>query len=548
MKFYLAYFQFVLISIILIGCGDVPNENDNSTSSQNLSRSNLSISSQAISFISNHENVLGYGAVNLSAIINNGYYKTDLNNLSFLDYDRLKDSINNQRIWQGMAPISRDEFNAKIDPIRNIFNQFEGKFIHHININEPIYFLCIGENVNDFEFIIFGVFNDREGFLKELKTNEYIDGDLKSKIFRDYKGLKIHHDRDWAFAFSNDKFVFSSNDNNPISLSQFEKHFNAFQGAKNSSVNLSLHDNQIFNIDFDLGKIVRLGFNSLSINEKEEFQDFYNRVKGFIDWKGNIEFWIKKGQISLNWRFFDNNEWHDILKNESSGILKYLSAGKGVSGFLANLNISGIQQLFYDEFPGGLKELSESISSKEEFSFRVPYEIRFLEKLILANGFDKFFDGELGYMFFDPIDIDDSLALPAEMSLYSGIGNDFKEFIKTQIDMNKVNEKLSSDFNPIFSNPLELNLQRKGLSLSSSNHKFDGIGPDLNKKLDYFGRKPITAFIDFKTIIENSELRKAPYLLKFGVLPKLFLLDLEMSDANIVLTMKYLIMHSSRLI
>ena len=75
------------------------------------------------------------------------------------------------------------------------------------------------------------------------------------------------------------------------------------------------------------------------------------------------------------------------------------------------------------------------------------------------------------------------------MSLYAGIGNDFKEFLNTLIDEKAINEKISSRFSSMFANPLEINLKGKGVSLTSSNHKFDGIGPDLNKKLDYFDKK-----------------------------------------------------------
>lgn len=456
MKKYLVPFCLIFL---LFSCGgdDSKNKKDKK-SAVKIGKADLSMQSDAVSFISNQDNVIAYGSIKMNQILDKGYYSSKIASSDVLNSAVAKEAI------------------SEIERIKS-----------YVNMDIPMYYAVKGsDNIADFEFLIFGGINDRDALIDELKALP-VEPFISNQ--KQYKLIEIPNA---SMAMTKDRFVLSlSPEDAKLNRRNIDRYFSLFKGKKNKKVDQVFARSKDATFAYDYGKLMDVVFNYLRTEGVEGMDPNIFRTMERLkemDLTASMDIAFESGSISTQMNIYSSNmtEWEKLMGPNSKGIISKLGQGTPFAGFVANLNVEEYQKMFYEWYPEGIVNYLASLNLDEE----IPYELLEMENTLREDGFKSFIGGEFGMMLYNiPNDIDNEIP---EMSFYANIGENLKQLI----DENPLPE--------MEENNMQIDVQNDRINIYSKNHAPNGSGPKMKSKLSHLGSKPVTGFIDLSQIPTND--------------------------------------------
>ncbi len=456
---------FILsLALTFYGCSEETKKEKKSASSSKVVATDLSLQSEAISFISSQENPAMYGSIKLNQLLNKAYYNSEVSKSSLLKSAMAKDVIN------------------EVERIKS-----------YINTAMPIYYTVNIENASpmpNVEVVAFGGINDRESILKEMKK---MDSKMSSKKHGDFELIE---QPGVAIAMTKDKFVFSFNSNlrsNGNTVSKFKKYFKSFKGKPDARVKEVIENSKDVTMTYDFGNLTEVLREYLS---EADLPDFSPNLLSSMEWLEDLDMTssmnlaFENGAISLSLDMYGSDEMKKTFKNlmgsNSKSVISKLGQGKPFAGILASINVAEYQKMIYEMYPDGIINTLMDMNLGNEFESQIPSELVALEATLRKDGFESFIGGDLGMMLYNiPSDLDDIIP---ELSVYLSIGENLKKLIEE---------------NPLpdtEKNNIKIDVQNDQINIYSKNHAPNKKGPEMSGKLSHIGNTPFSGFVDIDQI------------------------------------------------
>jgi len=489
-------YKITFLITLLVICFSCSNEDDKEkkkeTSVGKPAATDLTMQNNAISFISNQDDVLAYGSIKLNQLLNKAYYDSDISKSDLVSSAVAKQAI------------------EEIERIKS-----------YIDVGIPIYYLIKGsDDINNLEFIAFGGINDSKAIIKEIKTN------MPSLSIKEHKNFTLLQDREIALAVSKDRFIVRGSSNRQArNLStKFKDYFNSFSGKADPTVKAIFDKSKDATIAYDYGKIMSLT-EQLMLTENIDITEL-NWMKD-IDLTTSMDLAFEKGSISISTNLYSEEmqKWN-LMSSSSKKILTKLGPGKPSAGFLANVNVDEIQKLWNVYYPDGIINTLMEMNLGPEFENQIPEELAAIEATLMKDGLKSFFGGEIGIMLYGiPNEASGQLL---KMSAYMNIGSNIKDLI----DENDIKNGI------MIKDEFSIDFQDDHISVSSKNHAPDGKGPELSSKFSNFGKAPISAFIDLAQIPTNDLPRELSDFESLIEMLDFIDMEFDMSGGHVTLHLK----------
>jgi len=459
-----------------------------STEQTSIKGNDSALKSKFSNFVSNRENIIAFGQVNMFQVLEKSEYKQNL-------------------------------------IVSALIDQFPG--VKALNQDSPVYFAVeVNEqNINDINpYDISNISNLKfNGFAYAfiaIKNKSEIKSQLEKEVrvrFKNTDGIDYAQENNGTVALFDDcmMVMVDLNDRNQVGIEQLNSASKLMTEGKSSEiVNKVLSSNSDFMLTYDMGKSVSSVLKGLKISNSET-QQLESDLKGCFN---TTNFNFENGKIVLTSENILSpamSKWR-ITKSDSKEIASTLGAGSPTAAIAMNLDVDQIQKILDSYLKSNMSEIESKLSAGELLEFI---------NRIKAEGFSTVFNGRFGIAAFLK---GDGYGFVPKVNFQLGAGAMLMEKLKKYLKKAKTQGyTLENKGNILYGYSGAENAPGKG-SLT------------LPEGAEDFGNYPINGFLDLQKIPLNElnlpeqamKIIAKLSILKFKVEGDKFTLEIQFKDKS----------------
>ncbi|MBM3456024.1 MAG: DUF4836 family protein, partial [Bacteroidetes bacterium] len=437
-------------------------------------------------FVSNRENIIAFGQVNMFQVLEKSEYKQNLIVSALID-----------QFLRDVKALNEDSpIYFAIEANEQSINEFNPYDISNLKLNGCAY-----------AFIA-------------IKNKSEIKSQLEKKVrvrFKNADGIDYAQENNETFALFDDYIMVmvDLNDRNQVGIEQLKSASKLMTEGKSSEiVNKMLSSNSDFMLTYDMGKSVSSVLKGLKISNSET-QQLESDLKGCFN---TTNFNFENGKIVLTSENILSpamSKWR-ITKSDSKEIASTLGAGSPTAAIAMNLDVDQIQKILDSYLKSNMSEIESKLSAGELLEFI---------NRIKAEGFSTVFNGRFGIAAFLK---GDGYGFVPKVNFQLGAGAMLMEKLKKYLKKAKTQGyTLENKGNILYGYSGAENAPGKG-SLT------------LPEGAEDFGNYPINGFLDLQKIPLNElnlpeqamKIIAKLSILKFKVEGDKFTLEIQFKDKS----------------
>ncbi|MBM3160214.1 MAG: hypothetical protein FJZ66_02675 [Bacteroidetes bacterium] len=458
-----------------------------STEQTSIKGNDSTLKSKFSNFVSNRENIIAFGQVNMFQVLEKSEYKQNL-------------------------------------IVSALIDQFPG--VKALNQDSPIYFAVeVNEqNINDINpYNISNISNLKlNGFAYAfiaIKNKSEIKSQLEKEVrvrFKNADGIDYAQENNGTFALFDDcmMVMVDLNDRNQVGIEQLKSASKSMnEGKSNEVINKLMASKSDFMLTYDMGKSVSSVLKGLKISNSET-QQLESDLKGCFN---TTNFNFENGKIVLTSENILSpamSKWR-ITKSDSKEIVSTLGSGSPKAAIAMNLDVDQIQKILDSYLKSSMSEIKSKLSASELLEFN----------RIKAEGFSTVFNGRFGIAAFLK---GDGYGFVPNVNFQLGAGKMLLEKLKEPLEMAK-----TSGFT----------IENKGNILYGYSGAQNAPGKGtltLPEGTEDFGNYPINGFVDIQKLPLNElnlpeqamKIIAKLSILKFKVEGDKFTLEIQFKDKS----------------
>lgn len=427
--------SILLFISLLFAC---TNEND---SKEAISQSKKSWQKEAVSFLSNQDELLAFGSIKIDLLLKKIIKDSDLGSSGLMPMSMIDDYTDCIDTKYPIYYAVRDSKQSSNNPEAIVFGKIidADALVETIKLDAP--FLQI-EKEGGFKYLLEGelkiAINERY-FVAIMNDEESKKASKKklNQIFKELNSKQNNQDIDDIFSHSKDLTF-------------------AINSAAMSNYSAKMMGSSLSQIDEDFNALVAI----------------------------NLSF--DKGSIKVSGKNYPSKEMEswNIFRKDSKTLLSTLGSGNPVGAIAMNIDIEAYERLQKKYFPQSIANTIQDSGLDDVLKDYIPDNLAVIEALIKKEGMTSFINGG----FSAAVYADDGIH--SEYSLHLGIGSSLRPILADELDYYK---DLFYQF--------DLNDNKLSIYSSENNGPQSQNTPlTIAKRFNTFGNDPVSGFIDLERL------------------------------------------------